>query len=207
MSKSLLIIFAGLIGTGKSSLAYILAKRLDIPIISSDIIRKELSGIPPEEHKYEDFEKGIYGKEFTDRTYEEMFKRARGFLTSGSSLIIDASFKKRYHRKLAFDMASELGVRFYIIETVCNSEEIEKRLNARIRNKELIPFKACPDMPLIRDITGQASDGRWEIYKRQKDDFDAINEIDKNSHITVDTTESIDTCIEKIIESLRVYEI
>ncbi|MEK6589380.1 MAG: AAA family ATPase [Nitrospinota bacterium] len=198
MSKSLLIIFAGLIGTGKSTLADILAKRLDIPILSSDTIRKELSGIPPEEHKYEDFEKGIYGKEFTDRTYEEMFKRAREFLTSGSSLIIDASFKKRYHRKLAFDMASELGVRFYIIETVCNSEEIEKRLNARIKNKESIPFKY---------ITGQASDGRWEIYKRQKDDFDAMNEIDKKSHITVDTTESIDTCIEKIIESLRVYEI
>jgi predicted kinase len=194
LNKPTLIIFAGLIGTGKSSLAYILAKRLDIPIISSDIIRKELSGIPPEEHKYEDFEKGIYGKEFTDRTYEEMFKRARGFLTSGSSLIIDASFKKRYHRKLAFDIASELGVRFYIIETVCNREEIEKRLNARIKNKESIPFKY---------ITGQASDGRWEIYERQKDDFDAMNEIDKNSHITVDTTESIDTCIEKILEGLK----
>ena len=184
MDKPILIIFAGLIGTGKSTLSKTLSKKLDIPIISSDIVRKELSGISPTEHKYEDFEKGIYSKEFTDKTYKEIFKKAEEFLMKGSSVIIDASFKKKSQRKMILDLAVEMGIRYFIIETICKDEEIKKRLNYRLKSKRA------------------TSDGRLEIYDKQKKDFDAINEIDRDSHIIIDTTKPIDVCIEKILERL-----
>src|SRR3989338_191821 len=184
MDKPILIIFAGLIGTGKSTLSKTLSKKLDIPIISSDIVRKELSGISPTEHKYEDFEKGIYSKEFTDKTYKEIFKKAEEFLMKGSSVIIDASFKKKSQRKMILDLAVEMGIRYFIIETICKDEEIKKRLNYRLKSKRA------------------TSDGRLEIYDKQKKDFDVINEIDRDSHIIIDTTKPIDVCIEKILERL-----
>lgn len=179
--KPILIIFAGLTGTGKSTLARSLAEKVKIPVISSDMIRKELAGIPYTEHKYEEFESGIYKREFTDRTYAEILKRAGDILISGSSVIIDASFRKKYYRKLASDMASGFMIKLFVIETICNREDIKKRLNSRIKNKEII------------------SDGRWEIYNRQKEDFDELDEIDKNYHIIVDTGEPVDVCIEKIL--------
>lgn len=198
MNKPVLIIFAGLIGTGKSTLSEILSKKLDIPIISSDIVRKELSGISPIEHRYEDFEKGIYSKEWTDKTYKEIFKKAEEFLMKGSSVIIDGSFKKKNQRKLILDLAVEMRIRFFIIETICKDEEIKKRLTNRLIDEKSIPFK---------DITGQASDGRLEIYDKQKKDFEVIDapelvSEDRDSHIIVDTTEPVDVCIEKILERL-----
>lgn len=187
--KPVLVIFAGLIGTGKSTLSKILSKKLDIPIISSDIVRKELSGISLTEHRYEDFEKGIYSKEWTDKTYKEIFKKAEEFLMKGSSVIIDGSFKKKSHRKLILDLAVEMGIRFFIIETICKDEEIKKRLTNRLKNEKT------------------DSDGRLEIYDKQKKDFDVIDapefvSRDRDSHIIVDTTEPVDVCIEKILERL-----
>ena len=193
MNKPILIIFAGLIGTGKSTLSKILSKKLDIPIISSDIVRKALSGISPIEHRYEDFKKGIYSKEFTERTYAEMLKRAHNILEKNSSVILDASFQKKSDRKMVLNMADELGIKVFVVETLCKDEDIKKRLNTRINDKR------------------QASDGRWEIYSRQKEVFETIlapahikqgDEIKEGFHIIIDTTEPVDVCIEKILERL-----
>jgi predicted kinase len=184
MNKSILIVFAGLIGSGKSTLANLLSKKLHIPILSSDIIRKELAGISIAEHKYEDFEKGIYSKEFTDKTYAEILKRACDILKN-SSVILDASFQKRTDRNLALKMADELGIKVFVVETICKDDEIKKRLNIRIEDKK------------------QASDGRWEIYDRQKEVFEPIDEIKEGFHIIIDTTEPIEVCIEKVLERLE----
>ncbi|MBI3812974.1 MAG: nucleoside monophosphate kinase [Nitrospinae bacterium] len=193
--KPFIIIFAGLIGTGKSTLAELLAKKLNIPIISSDILRKELAGISPTEHKYEDFEKGIYSREFTERTYAEMLKRVRDILTKGSSVILDASFQRKSDRKMSLNMADELGIKIFVVETLCKDEEIKKRLNTRIKDKK------------------QASDGRWEIYSRQKEAFEAIlapahikqgDEIKEGFHIIIDTAEPVEVCIEKVLKRLQV---
>ncbi|MEK7846560.1 MAG: AAA family ATPase [Nitrospinota bacterium] len=180
----ILIVFAGLTGTGKSTLTEVLAKKLNIPVISSDIVRKKLADISPEVRRYNGFEEGIYSREFTDRTYYEMLKRGMENLKKGSSVILDASFRKRYHRKLVLDMASKLGIKLFIIEIFCNVKDIKKRLYDRMEDKKSI------------------SDGRWEIYTRQKDDFEPINEIKEDSHIILDTTESIGVCIEKILEKI-----
>ena len=63
---------------------------------------------------------------------------------------------------------------------------IKNRLNVRIKDKE------------------QTSDGRWEIYSRQKEAFEAIDEIKEDFHIIIDTTKVIEVCIKKVLEKLQV---
>ncbi len=65
-----LVLIAGLPGTGKSTLAHALAENGDFTVIRSDVIRKELAGIPMTERAV-----GCYTPEWTDRTYAECLRR------------------------------------------------------------------------------------------------------------------------------------
>ena len=67
--KPVLILTCGLIGTGKSLLARNVAPRLGADIIRTDVLRKELLNIKPDERHFEDFGKGIYADEMSGKTY------------------------------------------------------------------------------------------------------------------------------------------
>src|SRR5690606_22748475 len=58
----------GLSGTGKSVVAHRLARSLGATLISSDVVRKTIAGISPEEHVPATFGAGIYTAEHTART-------------------------------------------------------------------------------------------------------------------------------------------
>lgn len=166
-----LIVMCGLIGTGKSNLARIIAKRIKGKIIRSDVVRKRLAGISPTTRRIETYRKGIYSEEFTDRTYKEMFKMAREILTERVSCILDATFLKRKYREQASNLAKELNSSFFIIECVCPESVIKERLERRIKRKSV-------------------SDARWELYYDQKREFEPIGS-DEKTHIIVNTHKRI----------------
>ena len=60
LDKPVLILTAGLMGSGKSYQACALAARFGAEIIRTDILRKELFHIKPTDRYYEDFDRGIY---------------------------------------------------------------------------------------------------------------------------------------------------
>lgn len=184
IKKPKLIITSGLMGTGKSTIANEVAKKLKIPIISSDFVRKELAGISPIEHRYEDFDKGIYSKEFSEKTYLTLNKRAKEILLNKKSVILDACFSKKWQREKAYETAKEVGAEFLCIEFLCKEEEIKKRLKKRFENK------------------GGVSDGRWEIFPHQKASFEKILEFSNNKHLIIDTSFPIKKCVEKIIKKI-----
>jgi aminoglycoside phosphotransferase family enzyme len=152
-----LIIMAGLVGTGKSVVAASLGEATGATVVRSDEARKKLAGILPGEHRYEDYEKGIYSEEFTNKTYNELLKEASEVLGEGRSIILDASYKSRAERERATAQAREKGARFFIVECVCEEEVVRARLKKRMGEKEV-------------------SDGRWETYERQKKEFEEITE-------------------------------
>ena len=90
-----LIITCGLVATGKTAIARALGETLDAPVISSDVVRKELAGLEPEERRFEPFERGIYSPAFTARTYDAMLERGRALLAQGRSVLLDATFGRR----------------------------------------------------------------------------------------------------------------
>jgi aminoglycoside phosphotransferase family enzyme/predicted kinase len=152
-----LFAFAGLMGVGKSTLARELSFQLGVDLISSDVLRKEMAGIPAAEHRRDAYNEGIYTPEFTRRTYGEMFRRAGESLRDGRGVIVDASFSRREDRTGIADLARRMGVPFHLFHVVCPEEVILGRLEARTDD----PF--------------QVSDGRLELIARQREDFEPIS--------------------------------
>ncbi len=183
-SKPLFIITVGLVGTGKSTVARALAKRLGSTVISSDMTRKRLAGVPLNEHRFEGFSSGIYTPDFNRQTYEAMLAEAKEILTSGDSVILDASFIRREEREKARQLAENTGADFYVVETVLAENAIKKRLARRLE-------------------LGSVSDGRWEIYLPQKQRFEPVNEVPESVHIIVDTSSTIDKLISSLLQKLR----
>ncbi len=167
----ILVLIAGLSGTGKTGLSRELAKRWKMAHISSDITRKGLAGIRAGDHQYDAYQEGIYSPEFTLLTYEAMYGQAREELAKGKSVVLDASFKMKSERTRAVGIAGELGVDFLVIECTALESEIQRRLNQRIKGNE-----------------DTLSDGRWEIFPQQKADWQPIQEVPKDRYIQLDTT-------------------
>ncbi len=182
--KPLLFITVGLVGTGKSTVARALAKRLGLTVISSDITRKKLAGVSPTEHHFEGFSGGIYTPDFTRQTYDAMFAEAKDILVSGDSVVLDASFIRREERLKAKQIAEAASADFLIVETVLAEDIIKERLARRLE-------------------LGSVSDGRWEIFLPQKERFEVVNEVAEAQHIIVDTSSSIEENASRIISKLQ----
>jgi aminoglycoside phosphotransferase family enzyme/predicted kinase len=184
--KPVLIITAGLMGTGKSILAQGLAKILKAEIIRSDVVRKELRQMPPLERHFEQFGEGIYSEDMSRRTYDKALASAEIHLKEGRNVIIDASFKKKQERQNASALAEKLAAHFFILECVCPEKIIKDRLEARVKNG------------------ADPSDGRWEIFQKQKNDFEPVKEeICGEYHIIVNTSRNPTACIYDAIRTMK----
>jgi aminoglycoside phosphotransferase family enzyme/predicted kinase len=181
--KPLLFITVGLVGTGKSTLAQALAKRLGLAIISSDVTRKQLAGIPVTEHRFEGFDSGIYSAELSRRTYDKMFSGVGDILKEGGSVVLDASFIRAEERLKAKRLAEETGADFYIIECTLDEANIKKRLERRLKE-------------------GSISDGRWEIFRPQKKAFEPVREASAPKHAIIDTSRPLAENIRQILEKV-----
>lgn len=178
-----LFITTGLVGSGKTTLAQALAKNLGAVVLSSDRIRKELAGMPPEEHAYSTPEGGIYSAQFTRTTYQKMFDTAREYLKDGISVILDASFIKREHRLMAMKLAQDEGADFLFLECQLDDKATQERLLKRLESSAI-------------------SDGRWEIYEYQRKVFEPIIETDEKNRVTIDSSEKVDNLVRKVVKKL-----
>jgi len=179
---SIIVIF-GVIGTGKSSLAKSFADELSIEVLSSDNIRKNMLKIDPKQKRYEDYGKGIYSQDTTERVYNLMIELAAVNINENKSIILDASFSQKKFRMQVLDLADELDVPVYFIRTTASPEIIEKRLIKRERKKDSL------------------SDGRVEILDQFKEDFEEPKELTKNYFI-IETHDLPDETLLKTFKNL-----
>jgi len=138
-------------------------------LISSDVLRKEVTGIPSTERRYQNWEEGLYSPEAWNQTYQEMHGKAAETLALGVSVVLDASYRRRTWRQDALRLAQEAGVPFIALEYVCPSDVVNPRLDTRL------------------DQPGVSSDGRWELYQQQAAAFEPFNELPESDHIVLDT--------------------
>ncbi len=165
-----LICTSGLSGTGKSTVANALAAAIGIQVIASDVVRKELAGI--ETTSRAGVGAGIYGSDWTERTYAEMYRRGGDVLGEGRAVLLDATFLDSGLRSRASDLARERGVPFVLLETVTDEDVVIRRLEARSARDDSV------------------SDAGVEIHRQQRArvtlDPPAVPE--GAVHIVVDTT-------------------
>jgi hypothetical protein len=149
-----------------------------------DLLRKELAQISPLEHRFEKFHRGIYSPDFSRKTYETLFDRARISLGGGESVILDGSFKKQTDRTTARDLARETQADFLFIECSSSDEEIHKRLSRRAREKN------------------EPSDGRVELLAEQKKDYAPVEGFDSDHYLSLDTERPPEDCLARIFRHL-----
>ncbi len=176
------IVICGLTGTGKTTVAHAVSQETGFRLISSDVVRKELAGIPLSEHRYEEFEKGIYTRDFTVTTYNEMMKMGEVFLKKGISIILDATFMAEIFRDMAEELAKRTNARICFVECRLEDNIVRQRLDERMKKE------------------GTPSDGRWEVYLKQKEQYEAFTR--KPSALSVDTALDIDKVKNMMLEKV-----
>ena len=126
-----LVLLGGLPGTGKTTLGLGLAELTGWPLISSDVVRKELAGMPPDQAARRGFEAGIYSAAHTERTYAEMLHRADRAHAFGTSVILDATWEHEELRRMARAKAAAGGADLIELELTCSEEVARSRLAGR----------------------------------------------------------------------------
>ena len=179
-----LIIFMGLSGTGKSFLASKLLEEIPALYLSSDIIRKELLGLSPDEHYYAEYEKGIYSPEHTKKTYQEMAKRAKEALKAGVDVIVDATFKDSWRRELFLEVLKNTKAEPIWIWCQAPDSLIKERMEKR-------------------KLEGTSSDALWEIYLKQKKTFQPPRESECRPLLVLNTDKHWQDLISEIKNLLK----
>jgi uncharacterized protein len=183
LPPAMLVITVGLTGTGKSTVAADIAKSLRAEVISSDVTRKQLLGMDPEKRALDEYRAGVYAPDVTQRTYDAMLDAAREELMAGKSVVLDASFLRRDHRKAAARLARETGAQFACVEVVADANVVRKRLAARV------------------EAGAGPSDGRWDIYLQQKRRFQRPTEVPEERLVRVDASRPVK--VESVLKRLR----
>jgi aminoglycoside phosphotransferase family enzyme/predicted kinase len=129
--KPLLVLVGGLPGTGKSTLATALARQANLAHLRSDVVRKELAGLPPEASARSSFGEGVYSSAWTERTYAECQRRAEAMLFEGRRVIVDASFGEEARRTAFMDVAMRLATPVVFLHCVAADEVALQRINGR----------------------------------------------------------------------------
>jgi len=97
-----LVVVGGLPATGKTTLAEQLSRRKGWTVLSTDAVRRELTGAPATEQP---FGEGTHDADTNAATYGRLLERARVALGQGERVILDGSFADRRWRAEARDVA------------------------------------------------------------------------------------------------------
>ncbi len=131
-----LVITHGLSGCGKTVASSRLL--LDDPSattlrLRSDVERKRLFGLAPQDKSASPVDGGIYQPQAHQRTYRHLQDLARQQLAAGWSAIVDAAFLKRAERAAFQALAAEMGVAFFILAPQAAPAQLRERIIARLR--------------------------------------------------------------------------
>jgi len=112
----LLIVFAGLPGTGKSTLARAIAEREDAVWLRVDTLEAAMlrSGLS------QSFETGL-------AAYNAVWELARDELRRGRNAVVDAVNGVEPAREMWRSLARECGASLFFVEVICSDREVHRR--------------------------------------------------------------------------------
>jgi predicted kinase len=171
-------VVCGMIATGKSTISKKLADKLNIKILSSDLIRKAL--FKDQAQKKLAFEEGMYSREATSMTYGKLLLLAQEEIEKENSVILDATFSRKNQRREVIRLADAMDANIVFIECLCGEAVIKDRLKKR---------NSVPTL----------SDARVEHFENLKTVFEPFNDIPQSIHITVNTQRALDDCIKEVL--------
>ena len=169
--KPFLVMVCGLTGSGKSTLAGELGERLDMPVISSDAVRKALAD-KPGKHIVA-YETALYSPAMTKTVYRQLAREGEKSIEEGSGAILDATFIEKAKREKIARITAKYNVPLFVVQCRASDETTEKRLAQRAAEG--------------RDL----SDGRWDIYVKQKSACEPMDALAETNRLVLDTEQPI----------------
>lgn len=141
-----LVVVSGLPGTGKSHFCRKLAERIDLVILESDSLRRQLFSAPS------------YSKEES----AELFRACHGLvdelLRKGISVALDATNLEEQNRERLYHIADQSRARLIIVRMEAPPEVVRQRLERRV----------------MREDRSDHSDADWSVYSKMKSTVDKI---------------------------------
>lgn len=151
-----LVLVGGLPATGKSTVAAGVADALGAVHLRSDVVRKELAGLAPDERAVAAVEAGIYDAATTGATYAALLDRARSLLELGESVVLDATWHDPAQRATASRLAADTAAELVQLRCVAPVEVVVARAASRLAT-EHDPSDATEDV--VRAMA--ATDAPW----------------------------------------------
>lgn len=166
MQNPALIIFTGLPGAGKSSIAQALSKELNFAVFSKDRLEATLvrSGLAE-----------IGNQKLGYSGYELLTELAEASLQAGVSVGLDSVCGRSSIRKIWSELASSCGASFIIIECICSDENLHrKRLENRVRGIDGWHELDWAEVERVRSY--------YEAWEQERLVLDSIQPLDKLLH-------------------------
>ncbi|MGM0593442.1 MAG: AAA family ATPase [Pseudomonadota bacterium] len=166
-----LVLTRGPSGSGKSHHTGPLLEHLGAIRLRSDVERKRLYGLRPEEDGHAAPGEGIYSREASDRTYARLTELARVVLDAGYPVIVDAVCQHSEQRAPFITLARERGVKWLLLEFQAPAAVLAQRLAAR---------------------KGDASDADEAVLQRQLANWPPLSEAERQATLYVDSSEGVE---------------
>lgn len=180
-----LFVTCGQIGSGKTTLARGLASVLALPVISSDVVRKQLAGMDPRERRPSALDQGLYRPEVSRQTYDAMYGQATAILRQGQSVILDATFGQADERRRAAEAARLAGAGWMVLHVEAPDSVIYQRLTARSQGQT------------------SESDAGSEIFDQVRTRFEPPQGLPASHLVRVPMSSAIRNAVQQAVGDLR----
>ena len=130
-AQGAVVITHGVSGSGKTTFTIPLVEGAAAVRVRSDVERKRLFGLKPEEASDSSLGGGIYGVEASRDTYARLAALAETIVAAGFIAVVDATFLKQAQRAQFSDLAARMQVPFVILDCQADASELRRRVEAR----------------------------------------------------------------------------
>ncbi|MBB5216988.1 AAA family ATPase [Parapusillimonas granuli] len=156
-----LILTMGLSGSGKSTVAGLLAERLGAVRIRSDVERKRLAGMAALDRPAAPAE--LYNQASNARTYDRLSRLAELLLGAGFPVILDAAFLRHDEREAMRRLAEGLGIPFAVVECRAGAPVMLQRVLQRAQ-AQTDPSDATPQVLKLQESYAEAVPEAWRAF-------------------------------------------
>lgn len=169
-----LILMSGLSGSGKSTTARYLARKLGAIHVRSDAVRKHLAGIPLLARGGAE----VYTPEMTQKTYQRLLTLGITLAHEGWTVILDAKYDRQNLRQEAIAQATQNQLPLEIIHCTAPLEVLKQRLLNR---------------------TGDIADATADLLVSQFDQAEPFTDAEQSYIKILDTTQTDEAQLKHLI--------